>query len=96
MFVYEELLPAGIERVLAIRLAGDARYRSADAAKAYMAFGAGPRACIGQQLALSIASLALARMVHAAATEGLLDDDDDNDDDEWAEAAGEEVDARVA
>ena len=54
-------------------LTGDARHRSADAAKAYVAFGAGPRSCIGQQLALTIASLALAWMVNAADEEGLLD-----------------------
>ena len=55
---------------------GHPLYRSADASKAYMAFGAGPRACIGQQLALAIGSLLLARMVHVANEEGLLDDAD--------------------
>ena len=51
---------------------GHPLYRSADGAKAYMAFGAGPRSCIGQQLALTISSLVLARMVFAAESDELL------------------------
>ena len=51
---------------------GHPAFRSAEAAKAYMAFGAGPRACIGQQLALTITSLVLARMVAVATAEGLM------------------------
>ena len=53
-------------------LPGDPLHRSSDAAKAYMAFGAGPRACIGQQLALTVGALLLASMVHDASEEGLL------------------------
>ena len=55
-------------------------YRSADAAKAYMSFGAGPRACVGQQLALAVASLVLARMALQASAAGLLDEFPDGDD----------------
>lgn len=65
-------------------VAGHPAYRSAEAAKAYMAFGAGPRSCIGQQLALSVASLLLAQMVRAAAAEGLLPEDDFDHDEEAA------------
>ena len=54
-------------------LPGHPLYRSAEAGKAYMSFGAGPRSCIGQQLAVAIASLALAWMVNEAASEGLLE-----------------------
>ena len=59
-FVPERFLPAA-----------DA-FRSADAARAYMAFGAGPRSCVGQQLALCVASLVLATWVRAADADGLL------------------------
>ena len=40
--------------------------------RAYLAFGAGPRSCVGQQLALTLASLALAHMVADADAEGAL------------------------
>ena len=67
-------------------LVGHPAYRSAEAAKAYMAFGAGPRSCVGQQLALTIASLLLAHMALAASAAGLLRDDDPADLDDYPEA----------
>ena len=62
---------AGVERLV---ITGT-DLRSSEAAKAYMDFGAGPRACVGQQLALTLGSLLLAAIVHAADEEGLLDDE---------------------
>ena len=50
-------------------LDGHPQHRSAEGAKAYLAFGSGPRSCVGQQLALTIASLALSSMALAAADE---------------------------
>ena len=41
-------------------LAGHPDQRSAEASKAYLSFGAGPRSCVGQQLALAVSSMALA------------------------------------
>jgi cytochrome P450 len=48
----------------------DPAYRSAEASRAYLAFGAGPRSCIGQQLSLALATLALAHTVAAAGEAG--------------------------
>lgn len=52
---------------------GSPFYRDADAAKAYLSFGTGPRSCVGQQLAITVASLALAYVAADAAMQGALE-----------------------
>ena len=56
-------------------LPGHPSFRPPEAGRAYMAFGAGPRSCVGQQLALSVASQLLARLAADALSEGLLEND---------------------
>ena len=50
--------------------------RDGDARRRLLAFGAGPRSCVGQQLALSLASLALATILADASREGALGEEE--------------------
>ena len=48
------------------------RYCGAEAARAYLPFGTGPRSCVGQQLALAVATLVLTHMMAEAEEQGVL------------------------
>ena len=61
--------------------------RDGDARRRLLAFGAGPRSCVGQQLALSLASLALATILADASREGALGEAEEAEDEEEEEEA---------